>query len=74
MPRVVLIRHGEKSETGDNPSCAGLNRAMALPAVLNKLLPFPSNFTYVPIIGTDDDNTTSIRMRQTVLPLACGYQ
>ena len=35
--RVVIIRHGEKPEEGDNLSCAGLNRALALPAVLARV-------------------------------------
>jgi hypothetical protein len=34
--KVVIIRHGEKPETGDNLSCQGENRALQLPAVLYK--------------------------------------
>ena len=71
--RVVLIRHGEKPASGDNLSCAGLNRALALPAVLNKLLPVPPNYTFVPLIGTDGKDTTSIRMLQTVTPYAVQH-
>ncbi|WP_071889788.1 hypothetical protein [Hymenobacter sp. PAMC 26628] len=71
--RVVIIRHGEKLATGDNLSCAGLNRALALPAVLNKLMPTPPDFTYVPLIGTDGKDTTSIRMLQTVMPYAVRH-
>lgn len=71
--QVVIIRHGEKPASGDNLSCAGLNRALALPAVLNKLLPIPPNYTYVPLIGTAGKDTTSIRMLQTVMPYAVQH-
>lgn len=71
--RVVIIRHGEKPAEGDNLSCAGLNRALALPAVLDRLLPAPPDYTYVPIIGTDDDSTSQARMFQTVTPYAVRH-
>ncbi len=68
--RVIIIRHGEKPEEGDNLSCAGLNRALALPAVLDQLMPTPPDYTYVPLIGTADENTSTARMFQTVTPYA----
>ena len=71
--RVVIIRHGEKPVDGDNLSHRGLARAMALPEVLNKVMPTPPDFTYVPCIGTDKDQTTRVRMMQTVLPYAVLY-
>ena len=71
--RVVLIRHGEKPTEGDNLSCAGLNRALALPAVLEQLMPSPPDFTYVPLIGTDSKNTSTARMFQTVTPYAVRH-
>ena len=71
--RVIIIRHGEKPEEGDNLSCAGLNRALALPTVLNRLLPTPPDYTYVPLIGTDDQNTSTARMFQTVTPYAVQH-
>ena len=71
--RVVLIRHGEKPAEGDNLSCAGLNRALALPAVLDQLLPTSPAATYVPIIGTNDDSTSQARMFQTVTPYAVRH-
>ncbi|MGI4873531.1 MAG: hypothetical protein ACRYFX_20435 [Janthinobacterium lividum] len=71
--RILLIRHGEKPASGDNLSCAGLNRALALPAVLHKLLPAPPDYTFVPLIGTDGKDTTSIRMLQTVMPYAVRH-
>lgn len=71
--RIVIIRHGEKPAEGDNLSCAGLNRALALPAVLNQLMPTPPNLTFVPVIGTDDKDTTRVRMLQTVMPYAVQH-
>jgi hypothetical protein len=71
--RVVIIRHGEKPAEGDNLSCAGLNRALALPAVLNQLMPSPPNLTFVPVIGTNDKDTTRVRMLQTVMPYAVQH-
>lgn len=43
---------------------------LALPEVLNSLLPRPPYFTYVPCIGTDKEETTRVRMMQTVRPYA----
>lgn len=71
--RVIIIRHGEKPEEGDNLSCAGLNRALALPAVLNRLMPTPPDYTYVPLIGTDGQKTSTARMFQTVTPYAVQH-
>lgn len=71
--RVILIRHGEKPDEGDNLSCTGLNRALALPAVLNRLMPNPPDYTYVPLIGTDSKNTSTARMFQTVTPYAVQH-
>jgi hypothetical protein len=66
--RVVIIRHGEKPATGNNLSCAGLNRAMALPRVLDTVTGKP-DFTYVPEMNTGK-KTTSVRMFQTITPFA----
>ncbi|MFD2720218.1 histidine phosphatase family protein [Hymenobacter monticola] len=71
--RIVIIRHGEKPTEGDNLSAIGLARALALPEVLNRLLPRPPHFTYVPCIGTDKEETTRVRMMQTVLPYAVQH-
>ena len=71
--RIVIIRHGEKPEEGDNLSCAGLNRALALPAVLNQLLPTPPNLAFVPVINTGGKDTTRVRMLQTVMPYAVQH-
>ena len=73
--KVVIIRHGEKpaeqSDSGDNLSCQGQNRAMQLPAVLTKKFGKP-DYTYVPALKLDK-NTTHSRMFQTVTPLAVKY-
>ena len=71
--QIVIIRHGEKPTAGDNLSPEGLERALALPEVLNNLLPRPPHFTYVPCIGTDKEDTTRVRMMQTVLPYAVQH-
>ena len=69
--RVIIIRHGEKPNTGFNLSCKGYNRSMALPKVFTSLFGVP-DYTYVPtiLIGR---TTNSVRMYQTVVPLAVKY-
>jgi len=69
--RVVIIRHGEKPPTGDNLSCQGLNRSLALPRVLDSLFGAPA-YTYVPTIQTGK-STSSVRMFQTVTPFAVEH-
>lgn len=66
--RVVIIRHGEKPASGGNLSCAGLNRALKLPAVLDTITGKP-DYTYIPTISTGK-KTSSVRMFQTVTPFA----
>jgi len=66
--RVVIIRHGEKPDQGNNLNCMGLNRALALPAVLDTVTGRP-DYTYVPTISTGK-KTSSVRMFQTVTPFA----
>lgn len=69
--KVVIIRHGEKPETGDNLSCQGENRALQLPAVLYQKFNKPDH-TYVPSLGLGK-STTHARMFQTVTPFAIKY-
>lgn len=69
--KVVIIRHGEKPETGDNLSCQGENRALQLPAVLHKKFNKP-DYTYVPSLGLSE-STKHARMLQTVTPFAIKY-
>ena len=69
--KVVIIRHGEKPANGDNLSCQGQNRAIALPAILYNKFGVP-DFTYVPTISTGKQ-TNHARMFQTVTPFAIQY-
>lgn len=69
--KVVIIRHGEKPENGDNLSCQGENRALQLPVVLYRKFGSP-DYTYVPSLGLDDA-TKHARMFQTVSPFAIQY-
>lgn len=64
---IVIVRHGEKPEQGDNLSCQGLNRALALPPVLMKF--GHPNLAYVPALK-QGDSTAHARMFQTVTPTA----
>jgi hypothetical protein len=70
--KIVIIRHGEKPKTGDNLSCQGLNRALALPPVLYTACGGAPNYTYVPTLNTGK-KTSSVRMFQTVTPFAVKY-
>lgn len=65
---VVIIRHGEKPENGDNLSCQGEHRALQLPPVLSAKFGKPA-FTYVPSLN-QGKSTTHARMFQTVAPFA----
>jgi len=69
--KIVIIRHGEKPETGDNLSCQGESRALQLPAVLYQKFNKP-DYTYIPSLGLDK-STTHARMFQTVTPFAVKY-
>ena len=71
VQRIVIIRHGEKPEKGDNLSCQGLNRSLQLPGVLNSKFGMPSAI-YVPSIH--EGKTTGVaRMYQTIVPFAVKY-
>lgn len=69
--RIVIIRHGEKPDQGDNLSCQGLSRALQLPAVLNSKFGTPSTI-YVPAIDMGK-STDVARMYQTIVPFAIKY-
>lgn len=69
--KVVIIRHGEKPDPGDNLSCQGENRALQLPAVLYQKFNIP-DYTYVPALGLGKA-TKHARMFQTVSPFAIKY-
>lgn len=69
--RVVIIRHGEKPDSGYNLSCKGYNRSLQIPEIITSQFGVP-DFTYVPKISIGKA-TKSVRMYQTVVPLAVKY-
>jgi hypothetical protein len=69
--KVVIIRHGEKSATGDNLSCQGENRALQIPAVMYQKFNKP-DYLYVPALKADK-STSHSRMFQTATPIAIKY-
>ena len=69
--KVVIIRHAEKPELGDNLCPMGQNRALALPAVLDTLIGVP-DFTYIPKLNTGKA-TSRVRMLQTITPFAVKH-
>ena len=68
---IVIIRHGEKPESGDNLSPQGLSRSLQLPTILYGKFGVP-NHVYVPALGMDI-TTAHSRMFQTVTPFAIQY-
>jgi len=69
--KLVFIRHAEKPDDGDNLSCAGLNRALKLPAVLKAKFGLPDR-VYVPALHLGK-STPRARMFQTISPFAIKY-
>ena len=69
--RIVIIRHAEKPDGGNNLNCQGLNRAMQLPKVLNAKFGIPSAI-FIPAVESGD-KTRNARMFQTVTPFAVKY-
>ena len=69
--RVVIIRHGEKPDSGDNLSCQGQNRALQLPDVLYRKFGIPGH-VYVPAIGVRKSND-HVRMFETIIPFAVKH-
>jgi len=69
--KVIFIRHAEKTQLGDNLTCAGLNRSLQLPHVIGSKFGVP-DYTYVPSLGLGE-YTSQGRMFQTVSPLAIKY-
>jgi len=69
--RIFIMRHAEKPVEGDNLSCKGLNRALALPRVLFDTIGTP-DIIYVPSLKMAD-STRHARMFQTITPFAVKY-
>lgn len=69
--KVVIIRHAEKPEKGDNLSCQGQNRALQLAQVLYQQFKLP-DYMYVPALDADKATSHS-RMFQTITPFAVKH-
>ncbi len=69
--KIIIIRHGEKPDEGDNLSCKGLNRALALPQILYSKFGLPAAI-FVPAIN-GGKKTSTARMYQTIVPFIVKY-
>ena len=69
--RIIIIRHGEKPDKGNNLSCQGFNRSLQLPNVLYKKFGVVDAL-YVPSLS-QGDKTNQSRMYQTISPYAIKY-
>jgi hypothetical protein len=69
--KIVIIRHGEKPEIGDNLSCQGESRALQLPSVIYQKFNKP-DYIYVPSLELGK-SITHARMFQTITPFAVKY-
>ena len=69
--RIVIVRHGEKPADGDNLSCLGWNRSVALARVLRVRFGVPELvFVSRPRFGK---HTYHVRMLQTITPFAVQH-
>ena len=71
LQRVVIIRHAEKPEKGDNLSCKGFNRSLALTSVLYNKFRLPDRI-FVSEVG-NGKTTNQLRMLETIAPFAIKY-
>ena len=69
--KVVFLRHGEKPKKGSNLTCAGFNRSLQLPGVIDKKFGIPSAI-YVSALALGTE-TKHCRMFETAVPLAVKY-
>ncbi len=68
---VLIIRHGEKPDDGDNLSCQGQHRALQLPQVLVDRQWVPNQIV-VPALN-QGEHTSHSRMYQTATPTAVRF-
>ena len=68
LQRVVIIRHAEKPESGDNLSCKGFNRSLQLTTVLYNKFNVPDKI-FVSSVG-NGKSANQLRMLQTITPFA----
>lgn len=71
LQKVVIIRHAEKPDKGDNLSCKGFNRSLALISVLYNKFKLPDKI-FVPEVG-NGKTTNQLRMLETIAPFAIKY-
>jgi hypothetical protein len=71
VQKVVIIRHGEKPDNGDNLSCKGFNRSLQLPAVLYAKYKVPDKI-FVPAMN-NGKSASHLRMFETITPFAIKY-
>lgn len=71
IQKVVIIRHAEKPDNGDNLSCKGFNRSLQLPAVLYAKYKIPDKI-FVPFVD-NGKSANQLRMLQTITPFAVKY-
>src|SRR3954468_4888409 len=71
LQKVVIIRHAEKADEGDNLSCKGFNRSLQLPAVLYTKFKVPDH-VFVPSMN-NAKSANHLRMFETIVPFAVKY-
>ncbi len=71
LQRVVIIRHAEKPDKGDNLSCKGFNRALQLPAVLYNKFKVPDKIFVSSV--SNGKSANQLRMLETITPFAVKY-
>lgn len=71
LQKVVIIRHGEKPDNGDNLSCKGFNRSLQLPGVLYNKFKVPDKI-FVPAVD-NKKSASQLRMLETITPFAVKY-
>ena len=69
--RIVIIRHAEKPDGGNNLNCQGINRSLQLPKVLYAKYGIPAAL-FIPAVESGD-KTRNARMFQTITPFAVKY-
>ncbi|HEY2728095.1 MAG TPA: histidine phosphatase family protein [Parafilimonas sp.] len=71
LQKVVIIRHAEKPDNGDNLSCKGFNRSLELPALLYNKFKTPDK-VFIPSVN-NGKSANQLRMLQTITPFAVKY-
>jgi hypothetical protein len=69
--KIAFLRHGEKPKKGSNLTCAGFNRSLQLPSVIEKKFGVPSAI-YVSALALGTE-TKHCRMFETAVPLAVKF-